>query len=226
MLPTSVSLQKTVDSLEELSQINMILHSVNGLSTSTLVSYTSLSSAGLPDAQNVTFLSGGLLGGTTGTEFANSINGLASVQVNFIVPLISQNASDDIAIGQTDPSSTYQIASVTAILKQHVLAMSTPKIKRNRIGIASIQDTGELNNLLAQSVANFRIAMTFQDMIQPSISAGQNVQFQPWMSAALAASFQLPLSRRRSSIKLLTALASLTKLVITWMVTSISKKKL
>lgn len=162
----------------------------SGLSTSQLIDYTSISTAGLPDAQNVTFLSGGLLGGTSGTQFANAINGLSSVQCNFVVPLVSQDASKDKVIGQTDPSSSYQIASVNATLKQHCLAMSTPKIKRNRIGLASIEDTFVNQQSAAQSMANFRIAMTFEDMIQPSISAGQNVQFQPWMSAVLAASFQ------------------------------------
>jgi hypothetical protein len=162
----------------------------NNVSTSGLVKYVPIATAGLPPDMTFTFLSGGLMGGTTGLQFVNALDALQGVQTNFVVPLVSQNASLDIAAGLTDPSSTYMIDAVNAATRSHCLAMSNAKVKHNRIGIVSIRDTFANAQTEALNLANFRMACLFEDVINLSQSTGQLVQFQPWMGSAVAAGMQ------------------------------------
>ena len=162
----------------------------NGFSTSQLVNYAPLKTAGLPDPQSSTFLSGGLKGGSSNDQFTAAINALQGVMCNFVVTLISQDAAEDIPENLTDGSSTYQISFVNDEVKSHCIAMSQPKIKRNRQGFLSIEDTFANQQSAAQNIASYRCSMSFEDMIQPSLSLNANFQFQPWMSACTAAAFQ------------------------------------
>ena len=135
-------------------------------------------------------LSGGAKGGTTAAAVAAAIDEMANIDVNFITPLFSQDATDDITDGLTDPSSTYTIAGINAYLQQHVVSLSGQvKRKLNRLAVGSYRGTFANARAQAASLASARFALTFQDVKNVSVS-GLIVQYQPWMGAVLAASMQ------------------------------------
>lgn len=145
--------------------------------------------AGLPAVTSGSvFLSGGTLGGTSNAVFNAAIDKLQGVQLNFIVPLFSQDATLDIAAGSTDSTSTYTIASINSYVSTHCNAMSTLKRKKNRQGFLSKRDTFLNVQTAAQNLASARVSMCFQDV--KDVGANGVVQFQPWMAAAKAAGMQ------------------------------------
>jgi hypothetical protein len=145
--------------------------------------------AGLPAPEDTMFLAGGTRGGSTDANITGAIDALQNVQGNFLVPIFSQDASLDIIAGTTDPSSTYDIASINAYAKTHVLLMSQPKRKGNRQACLSVNDTFDNDQTSASNIASFRCTMCFQS-VQNTGSTGALQFFQPWMAAGLAASMQ------------------------------------
>lgn len=146
--------------------------------------------AGLPALTTAfAYLSGGARGGSASADFTAAIDALQNVTGNFLVPLISQDATRDIAAGLTDSSSTYQIDSVNAYAKTHVLAMSTLKKRKNRQAFCSKEDTFVNCQNAAGNLASFRVSLAFEDFKQVA-SSGNLVQFQPWIGACLAAGMQ------------------------------------
>jgi hypothetical protein len=159
------------------------------IANSQLVEFASAPSASLPLAvPTYTYLAGGTKGATTASDFAAAIDALQQVRCNFVVPLISRDASEDIVDGQTDAASTYEIDAVNAYVKSHVHAMSTMKVKRNRQGFISKRDTFAVVSNAAANIASYRCAMVFQDV--KSAVSGSVVQYQPWLGAVLAAATQ------------------------------------
>jgi hypothetical protein len=162
--------------------------------TSTAVSFAATATAGLPDPMPVpAYLSGGTLGGTLAADIVNVIGQLAGVNVNIIVPLFSQDATEDITLGLTDPSSTYTIEAINVGVKNHCIQYSTPSLKRNRICVLSYWDNTELTyenaKAAAQSLGNFRCNMCFQQSTQDN-SQGVITVFMPWFTACVAAGMQ------------------------------------
>lgn len=146
-------------------------------------------SAGQPEVQSTFFLSGGAKGATTNARVSAAIDLLERVSGNFLVPLFSRDATDDITDGLTDSGSTYTIDAINALAKTHVLAVSTPKRAKWRQAFLSKKTTFTLAKEAANNIASLRCAMFFQDAKQVNIQ-GELVQFQPWMSAVLAAGMQ------------------------------------
>lgn len=145
---------------------------------------------GLPSpASAFTFLSGGSKGATSGADIVDAISKLEATVVNFVVPLFSQDAADDIAEGLTDSTSTYTIDAVHAATKSHVLKMSVPSLKRYRVGMLSYFGSYTSAKAKAQTLANYRCNMTFQKVSQVN-SQGTVVEFMPWLGAAIAAGMQ------------------------------------
>lgn len=157
--------------------------------SSVLVEYIPVATAGLPTDMPFTFLENGAKGASTGLDFANAIDALQGVRCNFVVPLVSADAADDIALGETDAGSTYTVDAVNTAVKSHCLAMSTAKIKRHRIGVVSKRGSFQEAKESALNLANFRIAHLFQDV--SDINANGDIeQFQPWMASVKAAGMQ------------------------------------
>lgn len=159
------------------------------VNVSTAVSFTQTATAGLPDPGILTYLANGARGATLASDIVNAIVQMASIQVNIIVPLFSQDASKDITAGNTDPGSTYTISAINELLKSHCIQFSTPTLKRNRMAICSINDTYANCKAQAQHLANYRITVTFQQVTQVN-SQGVNTLFLPWYGACLAAGMQ------------------------------------
>jgi len=163
---------------------------INGVAQSTLIDAAPTAYQGIPTPMaTAAFMSGGAKGGTTASDIVDAFAACEGIKANIIVPLISRDASLDIADGLTDASSTYTIDATNALAKSHCLKMSTPKMKRNRIAILSALDTFTNDISKAQSLANFRCSMAIQKITQTN-SAGVVTDFQPWMAACIAAGMQ------------------------------------
>lgn len=160
------------------------------MDTSTLVMLDGdLPYGGLPEiVSSFTYLAGGSKGSTTNTSFDDAILALEKLRCNFVIPLISRDATDDIADNLTDASSTYEIEYVNAAFKSHVAKMSTMKARRNRQAFLSFRGSFNDASDAAANIASFRCCMPFEDTKQGL--SGSIVQYQPWMLAANAAAMQ------------------------------------
>ncbi|CAK0741453.1 Tail sheath protein subtilisin-like domain-containing protein [Azospirillaceae bacterium] len=135
------------------------------------------------------YLTGGARGNTLSADIVAALAQMAGIQVNIIVPLFSQNATDDITAGVTGSGSTYTISAINAAVKNHCITYSTPKLKKHRIAVCSFNGTYANAVESAQSLGNYRISLTMQQITQVN---GQGVitTFQPWYAAILAAGMQ------------------------------------
>lgn len=160
------------------------------ISESSTVDFEFTLSQGLPaEMAGAAFLAGGAKGSTTALDIVNSIPALEGIKVNFVVPLFSRDASEDIADGLTESSSTYTIDAVNFAIKSHVLAMSTVKLKRNRIAVLSKWGSYADIKAHAQTLASFRSTLCFQKTSQTN-SVGEVVEHMPWHTATIAAGMQ------------------------------------
>jgi len=155
------------------------------------LSFAATDTKGLPAPMaNSQFLSGGDKGGSSSLDFSEALDQAEALAVSFVIPLISRNASDDIAEGLTANTSTYSIDSVQALTKTHVLKVSVPKIKGHRSGIVSKWGTFAAIRSAAAILGSSRMSMTCQKVSQVN-SLGDIVDYQPWMAAVIAAGMQV-----------------------------------
>jgi len=175
----------------EAGRIKRALHNFKvKVAESAVLDFEATAMAGLPaEMMTSQFLAGGAKGSTTAADIANAIPSLEGIKVNFVIPLFSRDASEDIADGLTDSASTYTIDAINALVKSHVLAMSTPKMKRNRVAMLSKQASYSAIKAAAASLSNFRANMFFQKSSQVN-STGTVVEHQPWHTACIAAGMQ------------------------------------
>lgn len=154
------------------------------------LNFAPTASAGLPAVMaQAAFLAGGLRGPTKAIDVSDAVDACAGINVNMLVPLISQDASLDIAAGVTDSASTYTIDAVHALVKNHCIEFSTPKMKRHRIGFLSYLGTYSAAKVKAQTMGIYRISMACQQASQVN-SVGAVVVFQPWIVSVVAAGMQ------------------------------------
>ena len=157
---------------------------------SSVLLFSNTASGGLPAPMaNAAFLGGGVRGPTLAVDVADAIAACAGITVNMMVPLFSRDASLDIADGLTDSSSTYTIDAVHALVKNHCIEFSTPKLKRHRIGFLSFMGTYAQSKVKAQTMGHYRISMACQQASQTN-SVGQVIVFQPWIVSVVAAGMQ------------------------------------
>lgn len=160
------------------------------ISQSPTVDFEFTLSQGVPaEMAMAAFLTGGLKGGTTAADIVNAIPALEGIKVNFVVPLFSRDASEDIADGLTDSSSTYTIDAINFAIRSHVIAMSTVKVKRNRIAMMSKWASYQDSKAHAQTLASFRSTLCFQKSSQVD-STGNVVEYFPWHTATIACGMQ------------------------------------
>lgn len=160
------------------------------LGTSRALVFAPTALAGLPNPMAVaSFLSGGTKGGTLAADVVAAVNALAGISINIIVPLFSRDASADIADGLTDSASTYTIAAIHTLVKNHCLQYSTAKLKKNRIAVLSFFGTYLQSKQRAQALASFRCSLAMQRSTQVN-SDGVITNFLPWYTACVAAGMQ------------------------------------
>lgn len=160
------------------------------ISSSSVVEWVDQDDEGLasPMASYI-FLASGAKGASSGADVVDALLAMEALQVNFVVPLFSRDAADDIAENLTSSSSTYTIDAIHAAVKSHCLKMSTPKLKRNRVCVLSYFGDYVDSKDKAQSIGNYRCSMSFQKVSQVDIFG--NIQnFLPWYGACLAAGMQ------------------------------------
>jgi len=102
---------------------------------SILVSLTSTETAGLPDALGTTNFSGGLRGASASSNFDAGFTAALAEEVNVIIPLISQDASEDIVMGETAATSTYDIETVQVALDSHLRLRGSIKNRKEAQGM-------------------------------------------------------------------------------------------
>lgn len=157
---------------------------------SAAVEFVSTDVDGLPAPMaSPVFLGNGAKGSTLAVDIINALLKLEAVQVNFIVPLFSRDATGDIAEALTESSSTYTIDAIHAAVKSHCLKMSTASLKRNRLAVLSFWGDFASAQSKAQALANYRMSMTFQKVSQVD-SSGAVKSFLPWYGACVAAGMQ------------------------------------
>ena len=162
----------------------------NAIGQSVVVDFVATATAGLPDEMaNVAYLEGGLKGATLAADVATAAISIEGVDANFVIPLFSRDASEDIAEGLTDSSSTYTISAINALVKNHVLKMSTAKIKKHRTAFVSIWSDYSTIKAESSAMANARLSVAFQKSSQVN-SAGEIVSYLPWHTACVAAGMQ------------------------------------
>lgn len=144
---------------------------------------------GLPDASALAFLTGGSRGTTTNAVIQAALDALQAVRCNFIVPLFSRDSDEDVDDGLTDPASDYDIDSINAALKSHVLLMSQLKRRKPRQGFPSFRGSFNDAKEAAGNQAAGRQMMHFQDVSDVN-ATGTLTQFQPWMANVKAAGMQ------------------------------------
>lgn len=144
------------------------------------------SGVGLIDNQVPVGLTGGSLGGTSSAAIADALLSFQAFHVNSVLPLFSRDASADIADGLTDPSSTYTIAAINQAVKTHCALMATTINRSERQGYCSLKDTFLNCQNAAQNLADARIQLGIQDVLQND--TGDNlIWFQPWAFMACLA---------------------------------------
>jgi hypothetical protein len=186
---TAIGIASTAASLMP-GRIKDALYQFNQNLSTAAVSFTPSATSGLPAPMSApAFLAGGSQGGTAAVDVLNVIDSLGAIQTNIIVPLFSEDATADIALGLTDPSSTYTIAAVNTGLKNHCIAYSTPKLKRNRIGVMSFWGTYANAKSASQGLSNYRCSLAIQQSTQEN-SLGVITSFMPWYTAVVAAGMQ------------------------------------
>lgn len=167
-----------------------IQNMANAVAQSTVLDFEATATAGLPDEMaSVAFLEAGTLGATTGADLASATIALEGIDVNFVLPLFSRDATEDIAEGLTDSSSTYTISAINALVKNHVLKMSTAKIKKHRTAMVSLWSDFSSIKAEASVMANARISLAFQKSSQVN-SVGEIKSYLPWHTACIAAGMQ------------------------------------
>ena len=150
---------------------------------------TALYPTGIPSTNALTFMSGGSRGSTANSDIQSALNAIQAVQGNFVVPLFSQSATLDSALGLTSASSSYDISSINSALRSHVLLMSQFKQRRRRLGLMGVKDTFVNDQNFAGNTASARMCVTFQS-VNDNNASGTLTTFQPWMAAIKAAAMQ------------------------------------
>jgi hypothetical protein len=153
---------------------------------SSMVSFEPSTYVGLPAASGQAALSGGAKGGTSPAAILDCFDALLKRRVNFIVPLFSRDAADDIADGLTDSDSTYTIDAVHAAAKSHVAEASTVKGRKERQ--AWVGYKGSWDDTMEKSAAlnSARVSMCFQDVLAQAAD-GTVQTMQPHMLAVISA---------------------------------------
>lgn len=157
----------------------------SGLASTALQAFSGLPEVISPDKM----LSSGAKTGTTSAQVIAAIDAVEQLETNFMVPLFSMDASDDMISGDTESSSTYSIDAINAYAKAHVIKMSALKMRKNRMALVSKSDSYTNIKETAGELSSFRVGLCFQNIKNTSID-GTIKTFQPWMGSVIAAGMQ------------------------------------
>lgn len=168
-----------------------ILELVNDNSSFAELAKNSTPQPGLPVNITNVFLTGGALGASVNSDFSNGFADSLSKEWNVVLPCISQDATVDIAAGETDASSTYTIASVIAAESAHLILRGSIKNSKEAQGFGGSRSvTKAVSFALANTTGDFQIQIAIQD-VQVLDVDGNLTWKQPHIMAALMAGIRL-----------------------------------
>jgi len=142
---------------------------------------------GLPDAIEKTFLSGGAKGASATSDFSAALTELEKEELDFIIPLVSQDASDDLAedAASTDSASTYDVDSILAAVNTHCRKMSGTKARKERQCYVGYRGTFDECRAKSLAINSEFTSLLMQDILVPG--AADLEWKQPFMAACLVA---------------------------------------
>jgi hypothetical protein len=146
---------------------------------------------GLPYTVTNLFLTGGAQGGSTNTNFSTGLAASLAQTYNDVVPCISQDATADIALLATDPSSTYTIASVQAALTAHLALRGSIKNRKEAQAFTGFRsNTQAAAYAAAGAIGSQYVQMVMQDVLISDVN-GNLTWKQPHVLAAMCAGYRL-----------------------------------
>ena len=161
------------------------------MSDSDIVLGESISETGLPDAGGRFNLAGGLKGASTSSNFDSGFSASLGQLYNVALPCISQDASEDILSGLTDPASTYDIETVQAMLDTHLRLRGSIKNRKEAQGMTGYRKQAKEDVYgQATTLGSSVIQMCMQDVLV--VDSSNTLQWkQPHIFAALLAGIRL-----------------------------------
>jgi hypothetical protein len=142
--------------------------------------------AGLPDARVEANLVNGAKGATLGSDIVDALTAFTGIRLNAVIPLMSRDATDDIADGLTDDNSTYTIDAVHQAVKTHLSLMATTQKKSERQGYLSFKAAYDDCLIKSNDLADARVQLAIQDT--KNIDAQGNIKwFQPYALSCMMA---------------------------------------
>lgn len=146
---------------------------------------------GLPVNVTNKFLAGGATGASANSDFANGMAASLAQDYDQIVPCVAQDATSDIAMLVTDPSSTYTIAAVQAALVAHLALRGSIKNRKEAQGITGFRSTTKAAAYAAaNSIGDQFVQMVMQDVLVSDVNANLTWK-QPHTLAAMMAGYRL-----------------------------------
>lgn len=163
----------------------------NFYSASQLVESSGTPTKGLPDAEGRLNLSGGARGASASSNFDDGMSAALAEEINVMLPCVSQDASVDITAGETDPSSTYDIETVQAMLDTQLRLRGNIKNKKECQGFTGYRkqkkaDVYEQSAKLGSEL----IQLCMEDVLVVDSTNNLNWK-QPHIEAALMAGIRL-----------------------------------
>jgi len=136
------------------------------------------------------FLTTAVAGASTNSNFQDGFDALLQVRCNTIVPLVSQDATDDITDGVTDASSTYTIDSINLMTDTHCRTASNIVNRSERNGYVSfLDDDFEVCRQKAEDLNSEYTSFVIQESQGLDVD-GNTVWQQPYMLACKCAGMQ------------------------------------
>jgi hypothetical protein len=175
---------------DETDTVSTVVAAWNTANPDNTVTFTG-DGAIVPSAQTVT-LSGGIdgstgeKGGTASHQINAALSKFQKFHVNFVVPLFSRDALEDIADELTESSSSYTIEGIHQDVKNHISLMKTTKKRSERQGFLSLKDSYANCVKQANVLADGRLQLMIQDVRQVD-SLGSIKWIQPWALACMIA---------------------------------------
>ena len=174
-------------------QVKADAYEVNNWFTlnSALVTSTRTTFLGLPTVMTKTFLAGAVRGASTTSLFNDGFTAFEGVSINTIIPLVSQDASDDIVenAAYTDASSTYDLESIHTQAREHCKKMGKTENRSERDNYLGYRGTFQASKSQGLILNSELCSMTFLD-VQVLDGSGSLVYKQPHILACMCAGMQ------------------------------------
>jgi hypothetical protein len=169
---------------------NEIVQLINGSGVLT-AAIASVPVPGVPYLVTNKFLTGGALGGSANSDYAAGLAASLAQTYQQVVPAVAQDATADIGMLVTDPSSTYTIAAVQAALVAHLALRGSIKNRKEAQGITGFRsNTQAAAYTQAAEVGDQYVQMVIQDVLVSDINSNLTWK-QPHVLAAMMAGYRL-----------------------------------